>query len=415
MSYRDRSNKTPYLPPVIKINLVEGNMTRRLIVLVIVLAIAFTAFGVGLKELFTSDPGWKTIECYTEEMAYSADISLQYYLGGEDVNATSQQRSLNAAYGQAMADAYRIFNSETLTKGNYNIAYINAHPNEVVTVDPALYQALALLEGENLRYAYLAEAYLRYKPVFLSQSDVEAMRYDPMKDQTLAEEVRELAAIVTDPDMVTLELLGDNQVCLKVSDAYLTFAEANGIESILDLSWMTNAFVADFVADALAEAGLTSGYLASYDGFTRNLGGVEESFGVNLFARRGQTVDMPGALTYSGAMSMICLRDYPMGSADRWHYYAYEDGSITSIYLDPADGLSKAAVTDLVVYDREMSCGELLTLAAPAMIAESFDAAPLAAAEADAIWAQDGKVFHTQADAKISLTADSGYTLEHVN
>ena len=72
MSYRDRSNKTPYLPPVIKINLVEGNMTRRLIVLVIVLAIAFTAFGVGLKELFTSDPGWKTIECYTEEMAYSA-------------------------------------------------------------------------------------------------------------------------------------------------------------------------------------------------------------------------------------------------------------------------------------------------------------------------------------------------------
>ena len=412
MSYRDRSNKTPYLPPVIKISLTEGNLTRRLIVLVIVLAIAFTAFGVGLKELFTSESGWKTIECYTEEMAYSADISLQYYLGGEDVNATNQQRSLNAAYGEAMADAYRIFNSEMLTEGNYNIAYLNAHPNEIVTVDPALYQALALLEGENLRYAYLAQAYLDYKPVFLSQSDAEAMRYDPMKDQALAEAIRELAEVVSDPEMVKLELLADNQVCLKVSDEYLAFAESYGIESILDLGWMTNAFVVDYVAERLIEAGHTRGYLMSYDGFTRNLGGLEETFALNLFARQGTQAMAAGTLSYNGCTSLVVFRDYPMTAADTWHYYRYEDGSVTSTYLDPADGMSKAAVSDLTVYSQELDCAELMLRGAQVFIADTFSAETLSAGDMGAIWSVDDTIFYNQADASITLTEESGMKLQ---
>ena len=415
MSYRDRSRREPHMPRIIKLELDEKNIRGRLIGVVILLAIAFTAIGVAVKGAFTSEPGWKVMDCYAEGVSYSDQFVLNYYLGADGRNATTEQRAINTVYAQAMEDAYRIFTHELLEDGTHNIGYLNAHLNEVVSIEPALYRALELLQNAGLRYVYLAPAYIQYQAVFLTQNDAEAAFYDPMKDAELQADVKQMAAYAADAAMVDLELLGNDQVCLRVSDEYLAYLEENEISDVLDLSWMTNAFVADFVADALAEAGLTGGYLASYDGFTRNLGGVEESFGVNLFARRGQTVDMPGALTYSGAMSMICLRDYPMGSADRWHYYAYEDGSITSIYLDPADGLSKAAVTDLVVYDREMSCGELLTLAAPAMIAESFDAAPLAAAEADAIWAQDGKVFHTQADAKISLTADSGYTLEHVN
>ena len=263
MSYRDRSNKTPYLPPLIKISLSEGNMTLRLIALVVVLAIAFTAFGVALREIFTTEPGWKAIECYTEEIAYSADISLQYYLGGQDVNATSQERSLNAVYGEAMADAYRIFNSEVLEDDNYNIPYLNAHPNEVVTVDPALYAAFELLEDAGARYCYMAPINVEYKAVFLSQNDVEAAGYDPMKDADLADDIRETASVIADPNMVKLELLGNNQVCLKASEEYLAFAENNGIEGILDLGWMTHAFVVDYVADCLIEAGHTSGYLMS--------------------------------------------------------------------------------------------------------------------------------------------------------
>ena len=412
MSYRDRSNKTPHLPPVIKIDLAEGNMRNRLIVLVIVLAIAFTAFGVGLKEVFTSEPGWKTIECYTEEMAYSADISLQYYLGGEGINATSQERALNAVYGEAMAEAYRIFNSEVLAEGNYNVAYLNAHPNEVVTVDPALYAAFSLLENAGARYAYMAPIYVEYKGVFLSQNDTEAVCYDPMKDQAIADYIRQIAAVTADPDMVTLELLGGDQVCLKISEEYLAFAEEHGIESFLDLGWMTNAFVVDFVADRLTEAGHTSGYLVSYDGFTRNLGGVAETFALNLLARSGKETRVAGAMTYTGATSLAVFRDYPMTGADSWHYYRYEDGSVTSTYLDPVDGMSKAAVRDLVVYSRDLSCAELMVRAAGNFIADSFDSAALSDADMGAIWSAEDTIFHNRADAAITMAENSGMKLE---
>ena len=412
MSYRDRSNKTPHLPPVIKIDLAEGNMRNRLIVLVIVLAIAFTAFGVGLKEVFTSEPGWKTIECYTEEMAYSADISLQYYLGGDGINATSQERALNAVYGEAMAEAYRIFNSEVLAEGNYNVAYLNAHPNEVVTVDPALYAAFSLLENAGARYAYMAPIYVEYKGVFLSQNDTEAVCYDPMKDQTIADYIRQIAAVTADPDMVTLELLGGDQVCLKISEEYLAFAEEHGIESFLDLGWMTNAFVVDFVADRLTEAGHTSGYLVSYDGFTRNLGGVAETFALNLLARSGKETRVAGAMTYTGATSLAVFRDYPMTGADSWHYYRYEDGSVTSTYLDPVDGMSKAAVSDLVVYSNDLSCAELMVRAASTFIADSFDAAALSDADMGAIWSAEDTIFHNRADAAITMAEGTGMKLE---
>ena len=414
MSYRDRSNRTPYLPPVIKINLSEDNMHLRLIALVVVLAIAFTAFGVALKELFTSEPGWKTIECYTEEMAYSADISLQYFLGGDDVNATSQERSLNAVYGEAMADAYRIFNSEVLDEGICNIPYLNAHPNEVVTVDPALYEAFALLEQADVRYAYMAPIYVEYKPVFLSHNDTEAVCYDPMKDQAAADYVREIASVTADPEMVTLELLGNDQVCLKVSEEYLAFAEEYGIESILDLGWMTNAFVVDYVAERLAESGHTSGYLVSYDGFTRNLGGVEDEFALNILSRKDAEARIAGTLTYSGAASLAVFRDYPLTAADNWHYYRYEDGSVTSTYLDPADGMSKAAVTDLVVYSVDLSCAELLVRAAKAFIADGFDAATLSGQDMGAIWSVENTIFHTRADAAITMAEGSGLKLECV-
>ena len=414
MSYRDRSRREPHMPRIIKLELDEKNIKGRLIGVAILLIIAFVFIGIAVNGAFSSEPGWKIMECHAEGVNYSEEFVLNYYLGDDGRNATTEQRAINMVYAQAMEDAYRIFTHELLEDGTHNIGYLNAHLNEEVTIEPALYRALELLENAGLRYAYLAPVYAQYRGVFLSQNDEEAAQLDPMKDSELREDVRQMAAMAADAEKVGLILLGDNRVCLRASEEYLSFLEEHEISAVLDLSWMTNAFVADYVADAMTAAELTNGYIASYDGFTRNFGGVEESFGVNLFARQGQTIDMSGVLTYSGVMSMVSLRDYPMSADDRWHYHVYEDGSITSIYLDPASGLSQASVSDLLVYDEEMSCGELLTLAAPVMIIEGFDAASLTASSADAIWAENAKICHTQADAKIAINADSGYVLNHV-
>ena len=349
MSYRDRSRREPHMPKVIRIELSEKHIRPRLIAVVVLLAIAFTAIAVGVKSWLTTEPGWKVMESYAEGVTFSDELVFRYYLGSDGSNATAEEKSINAVYSQAMTDAYRIFSGQEMEDGTHNMAYLNDHLNEAVAIEPALYRALELLENAGLRHAYLAPVYVEYKPVFLTQNTMEAAVYDPMKNEELMAYVRELAAFAADPGSVQLELLGGDQVCLRVSEEYLAFLQAHEIDTVLDLNWMTNAFVVDYVADALSEHGFTRGYLASYDGFTRNLGGLVQEFRLNLFAREGQEAFQAGALSYTGALSCVYLRDYPLSESDRWHYMAYEDGTITSTFLDPADGSSKGAVTDLVV------------------------------------------------------------------
>ena len=409
MSYRDRSRREPVMPRIIKLEVSEKNMRGRLIGVVILLAIAFTAIGVAVKDAFTTDPGWKVMDCYAEIVTYSDDLVFSYYLGSEG-NATAEERAINTVYSQAMTDAYRFFTDQALEDGTKNLAYLNAHLNETVSIEPALYTALEKLENAGLRHAYLAPVYVEYKPVFLSQNTSEAAVYDPMKNADLADYVREAAAFANDPAHVRLELLGNDQVCLWVSEAYRVFLETHEIETVLDLNWMTNAFVVDYAADLLIKQGFTKGFIASYDGFTRNLGGLEEEFRFNLFNREGQNYELAGALGYKGAFSVVYLRDYPMNDADRWHYMGYEDGTITTTYLDPADGMSKSAVTDLVVYAADKSCVDLLTVAAPAMIAEELDVRSLLTA--NAIWSEDKTLFHTDSDANIYLNGEAGYTAQ---
>ena len=415
MSYRDRSRREPNMPKVIRVELSEKNLRARLIGLVILLAIAFTAIVMGVKAWLTTEPGWKVLECYAEGVTYSDDFVVNYYLGANGNNATAEEKAINAVFSQAMTDAYRIFTDQPLEDGTHNMAYLNAHLNETVSIEPALYRALELLESAGLRHAYLAPVYVEYKTVFLSQNGMEAAAYDPMKNEELMAYVRELAAYAADPESIRLELLGGGQVCLRVSDEYLAFIEDHEINAVMDLNWMTNAFVADFVADALAENGFTHGYVASYDGFTRNLGGLDQEFLQNIFARDGREAFQAGALSYTGSFTCVYLRDYPLSESDRWHYMAYEDGSITSTFLDPADGASKGAVSDLLVYSSDKSCGELLALAAPVMIADSLDPQSLLDAQGvEAIWNEGKTIFHTQPDASISLTGEFGYTLELV-
>ena len=125
------------------------------------------------------------------------------------------------------------------------MGYLNGHVNEIVTVDPALYKALTVLTQYDCRYAYLAPAYAEYDRVFSAESDAEAARYDPAGDPELAEYLAEIAAFAGNPEMVNLEILGDNRVRLTVSTEYLKFTEENEIETVLDFGWMKNAFIAD--------------------------------------------------------------------------------------------------------------------------------------------------------------------------
>lgn len=406
-----KGDRRPYVRPVTRIELSEQNIRLRWILIVVLLAIAAVAIGLGVKSMLETEPGWQEVEASSSNLNCSRDFVLMYEFGADGIPATSEYRDVSAMYTRLTEFAYTIFSAETESEETPNLHYLNTHVNERVKVAHELYKALEFMVRYNSRYPFLAPAVRRYGSVFLAASDAEAAQYDPMKNEERADEVREMAAFAADKTMIWVEVFGDDQVRLNVAQEYLDYAQENGIEVFLDFGWMKNAFIADMVADILAASGYTNGYLASFDGFTRNLDDRGNKYTFNLFDRWENTISMPAALSYDQPISIAYLRNYPLSEEDQWSYYAYEDGSVTNVMLDLADGMSRSSTDNLVVYSHVQSCAELALQMAPVFIAEELDVAALNALEETgihSIWFVDNALQHTDAHAELAFLPESG-------
>ena len=347
-----------------RIELENAKPTKlRIALIVLALVVAAAAFTAGIRALLDQGSGWQTVDAYPEGVDCSGDFVLQYYFGEGGASDTVSSKKLSGLYTLALEEAREAFYPQGA------LAAVNASPNEAVEVPSALYQALEKIEAAGDRSVYLAPVYALYGQVFLTEDEDEARRLDPTYNGELGAYAAEVAAFASDPDAVCVELLGEDRVQLRVSEEYLAFAEENGIEAFLDFGWMTNAFIADHVAETLLRGGYTTGYLASFDGFTRTLGPAGMNYSLNLFHREGTEILLPAVLDYAAPVSIVSLRDYPMSEADRWHYFTYSDGSVTTVFADPATGLSRSSLSELTVYAESSGCVELLLAAAPVFIA----------------------------------------------
>lgn len=333
----------------------EDKPLVRLILVALFLAIGLFFIGRGVFGLLQVGDGWQEIPVSTGEMNCAADFTLEYRLGMNDASPTAERKQLSVLYSQAAVDAYRLFNAHDRFEGVGNLALVNAQPNEPVRVEPELYEALRLAAAD--RRLYLGPIYEQYQSLFMSVSDEEAAAYDPLLDPDAAEWTAEAASFCADSAAVTLELLGDDTVCLRVSEEYAAFCAESGTGAYLDFFWMKNAFIADMIADRLSDAGFTCGYLASREGFVRNLYPAGETFSAALFHREGNLVEDAARLEYATPLSLVSLRCYDV-SGTSWSY-TYADGETRFAYLDPTTGLCRAAAPEITGWSANLGCGEL--------------------------------------------------------
>ncbi|MGM9607628.1 MAG: hypothetical protein ACI3XJ_09015 [Oscillospiraceae bacterium] len=373
MSRTARDNR-PNLKPVTKVRLNEKYTKVRLALVVLLVLVAAAAFGYGVYSLLQQEPGWVEIEANSGSGVTCADeFVFLYELGAGELSATAEKKALTLLYTQAAEQACQIFNSDTLFEGVHNVYTLNRHPNEVLDVDEALYDAFSLLQSYENRNLYLAPVYARYENLFSCTDDVQAEEYDPYRSSDAAAEYQELAAYAADPSQVDVQLLGGGKVRLFVSEEYLAYAEENGITEFIDFFWMKNAFLLDYIADRLIENGYTHGTLSSYDGFSRNLDDRDVTYSLNLYDRVGQAVYEAAVLEYSGARSFVSLRDHKMTQLDSRHYYEYANGETRSSYVDIQDARCRSAVPDLTAYSAEMGCARLLLEVSPLYIVDDLD------------------------------------------
>ena len=409
---KNARDKRPYIKPVTRIELSEENIKARFILLIVLVVIAAVAIFIGLRAALNVEAGWQKVEASSGKVNCSTEFTLMYdFSDYSGKNASTALKKFNALYSTMTEDAYAIFTAAEYETEFANVRYMNDHINEKIVVDPALYQALELVVQYDSRYPFLAPVYAEYDRIFVETNEQDAALVDPMKSHELMDYIREAAAYAGASDMIWLELYGDNLVCLHVAEEYLVFAEEYGLDTFFDFHWMTNAFIIDYMANILEEYGLTNGYLASYDGFTRNLDTRGNSYSHNMYDRMGNDIYLPAVFNYQEPIAIAVLKNYPISDAERWHYYVYSDGCVTSTYVDPADGVSKSATDNLFVYSNEMSCAEILLQAAPVFIADELNENALEALTqigTYSIWVEDDRLYCNDSDANLTQVRENG-------
>lgn len=363
---RDKGDKSELRPkPVKKIELSDKNVKLRIIAAALFLLLGAALIAYSVNNFLSPELGWTAIETYA---ANSVDCSEEFVFL-YNLKSAGEDKAIRTLYSEAALKAYRLFNESESFDGIINVHDINQNPNKELSVDEVLYDAFSLIDELDSRYIYLAPVYARYDDIFYCADDSGLVDFDPRLNNEVKSEYAEVWECAREGCRV--ELLGDNKIKLNVSDSYLEYAGKEGISDFVGFFWLKNAFIADYIADIMIENGFTDGSITSYDGFTRNLG-VKEDYSLNIFDRRGDKVYAAAVMHYTGALSAVSYRDFPLNSLDSRRFYTLNNGEIRHSYLD-FDGLCKNTLDSLLCMSVDKSCAEISLSTAPFYISDELD------------------------------------------
>lgn len=390
----------PHPRPVQRIQLSEDNLGRRLIAAAVFLLIGGAALAYAFTQFLTPQTGWQAIEASTADGANcGGEFVFLYELGAGGGAVAAENRAVSALYTDACRKLFQLFHTVESFEGITNLRDISLHPNETLTVDGALYRAFEAVQHYGDRTVYLGPVYARYNGLFHCTDDAQLVDFDPYLSGAVREEYGAVAAFAQDPRSIDLRLLGDGKVCLYVSAEYLAYAQQEEIDCFLDFGWLQNAFIADEIARVMVENGYTHGSISSYDGFSRNLDGRGLTYALNVYDLVEGSAYPAAVMEYTGPMSIVSLRDYPINSQDGQRFYRLDSGEVRTAYLDPADGLCRSAAHDLICYSAEAGCADIALQAAPVFVAEVLDTQVLdrlAQHGVQSIWCRNWVVYGTE-------------------
>lgn len=369
---RTVKNRTPIHPkPVEKIELSSEHIGLRAAAALIFLVLGASALAYTFVNFLNGEKGWREINVSSGAVTCADDFIFMYDVGsGGSVH--SENRTLTLLYSELAKKAYEVFSAEVDVEGVHNLCYLNRHPNEEIVVEPALYSAFEKIEGAGSRYIYLGPAYAVYDSLFFLESPEYADAFDPELDPEMAEFYRQISFFARSEKDVNLELLGDNRVKLRVSQGYLDFAEENGIERFIDLYWLKNAFITDFLSENIIAAGYTNGTVSSYDGYSRCLSQSDESFDYTLYCSYEGVIYPAAVMEYSGQRAIVNLRAYPLNGRDKWRFTKVA-GKMRSQYLSLTDGANHTAAEEITSYSTETGCADIALALADIYIADELD------------------------------------------
>ena len=336
-------------------------------------AVGILAFVWAVNGLLAKEPGWTEIEANNSgEPTCASEFVLHYNAGADGSSPSGQIKALTALYTDVSTEAEKLFSSSVTDDNIHGIGLLNANVNKPVVLDKEAYDALVLLTQAKSRELFLAPVYEQYTTLFFCATDEEAEDFDPLGNEKHRTLLAEMASFAADPKQIDIELNDGNRATLRVSEEYLDYAAKNGIEAFVDLYWMKNAFAADYMAEKMAAAGFTDGYLTCGEGFTRSLGGKDISISSTVYDRVGQTIYKAASLQCGDVKSVVVFHDYPASRQNDRYYYQFADGRMITPYIAVSDGICRSSVSNLTVCSGTQGCAQLMLAVKGAYISDKF-------------------------------------------
>lgn len=400
---------SPRLPKRQDVELSQKNLVLRIVLFVLALAIGVGAFAAAVSSCTAVETGWQTITASGNATLAAKELSLLYHVGSGTMSAKAEQQAVAKLFASASDRGHWVFSAEQV-ENVANLCALNGAPNTAVTVEPELYAALELLRQQESRWLYLGPLQEVYASLLCADEDWEAAEADPYENETLRQFCQKIANFAANPQKIDVELLGNGQVKLKISQDYLDFAAENEVGKFLDFGWLKNAFVVDLVADSLAAENFTQAVISSYEGFGRGL--CEESLANNLITLEREKAVQVCTLSYTGPMTVVHYRSYPLTGLENMIFYTYSDGRRRVPYLTASDGLCRYGASEMTVLSKE-SCALTAVQTLPLFAADRLDEARIEALEQKnihCIYLKEKTVVSRWGDLKIEHLLD-GYTI----
>ena len=350
---------------------------KRLIIIVVILAaLLLIVVGILLANVLKDD-GWRDVtvspgSAQNCSSSFTFRMQLDRKLVGNDFRAMSQ------AYTDATIREYNVYDIYEEHPGIHGLYELNHSVGQRIRIEPELYAALEKLEKSGFRGAYLGPVYEVYQELFLTEDKESAKQFDPYYDAETAAYFAELTAFASNPDHVSLQFYGNNEVQLKVSNVYRKYAADYELTTFIDFFWMKNAFILDYLREEIVKTGYTKGYIISEEGYATCLDTTGEIYEMLVLDRNGNDVVSAAALQYSGPVNLVVFHNYPLNDTYSDYYYVYRNNEFATPYIDPADGYYKSSIPDLMLYSGSRDASDLLLAGIDLVIGKKFDEAKAA-------------------------------------
>ncbi len=257
-----------------KLKVSDKHILLRVILTAVFFVTAVVAFTVGVTSIGKKTSGYQLIEAKTdaEALTYNNAVHYKYWFEGSSNQIKRGIRALEAEYTPILAAAYKQLDARGTYAGQVSIGTINGSLGKEVSVSPELYAILQDAYGRTLERngfnMFAGDLYEQWHSILILTDPED---FDPSTNEGQRERIRALAEEVNDLSNFSLEFLPNNAVRFSVSDGYKAFCSQYEIDShALDLNVLKDAYMLQWIGEALVEKGYSLGYLFTEEGLVLN-------------------------------------------------------------------------------------------------------------------------------------------------